>query len=85
VSRPLLKSERGISFEEIVFHIQHGHEVDVTDHPNQERYLGQKVLVVLIDNYAYLVPFVESDEEMFLKAIIPSRKTIKKYISYENL
>jgi hypothetical protein len=31
----LLKTERGISFEEIVFNIQIGNEVDIYDHPNQ--------------------------------------------------
>jgi len=81
----LLKSERGISFEEIVLHIQLGHEVDVTDHPNQERYPGQKISVVLIENCAYLVPFVESDEEMFLKTIIPSRRATKRYIGDSNV
>lgn len=50
------------------------------EHPNQERYPGQKVLVVIIEGYAYLVPFVESDTEIFLKTIIPSRKATKQYV-----
>ena len=75
----LLKEDRGISFEEVVFHIQQGDEVDIFDHPNQERYPGQKISVVLIQEYAYLVPFVETDEEVFLKTIIPSRKATKQY------
>lgn len=76
----VLKEERGISFEEVVLNIQLGNEVDIFDHPNQERYAGQKVSVVLIEGYAYLVPFVENDEEIFLKTIIPSRKATKQYI-----
>ncbi len=76
----LLKHERQISFEDVIFHIQNGDEVDIFDHPNQERYPGQKISVVIIDAYAYLVPYVESDTEIFLKTIIPSRKATKKYL-----
>jgi hypothetical protein len=76
----LLKKERGISFEEVVFHIEQGDEVDIFDHPNQERYPGQKISVVLIEGYAYLVPYVESETEIFLKTIIPSRKATRKYV-----
>jgi len=78
-----LKIERGISFEEIVLNIQLGNELDVYEHPNQERYLGQKISAVLVENYVYLVPFVESEENIFLKTIIPSRKATKYYIGKE--
>jgi uncharacterized DUF497 family protein len=76
----LLMAERGISFEEVVLNIQLGNEVDIFEHPNQERYPGQKISVVVIENYAYLVPFVEYEEEIFLKTIIPSRKATKQYL-----
>lgn len=76
----ILKQERNISFEDIVFHIENGDEVDVFDHPNQERYPNQKISVVLVDDYAYLVPYIESEAVIFLKTIIPSRKATKKYI-----
>jgi uncharacterized DUF497 family protein len=75
----LLKKERGISFEEIVLNIQLGNELDLFEHPNKERYPGQKILVVLVEGYVYLVPFVENGEELFLKTIIPSRKATKHY------
>ncbi len=75
-----LKGERNISFEEVIFHIQNGDEIDVYDHPNQERYPNQKISVVIIEEYAYLVPYIESDTEIFLKTIIPSRKATKKYL-----
>ena len=75
-----LKRERGISFEDVVFHIEAGDEVDIFEHPNQQRYPGQRVSVVLIEGYAYLVPFVESASSIFLKSIIPSRKASKQYI-----
>jgi uncharacterized DUF497 family protein len=76
----LLKAERGISFEEVVLNIQLGNEVDIFEHPNQERYPGQQISVVVIEGYAYLVPFVENEEETFLKTIIPSRKATKQYL-----
>lgn len=75
-----LKAERNISFEEIVLHIGQGDEVEVFEHPNQARYPGQKISVVLIEGYAYLVPYVESETEIFLKTIIPSRKATKEHV-----
>ncbi len=75
-----LKRERGISFEEVVFHIENGDEIDILDHPNQERYPGQKISVVIVVDCAYLVPFVESETEVFLKTIIPSRAATRKYL-----
>lgn len=76
----LLKAERGISFEEVVLNIQIGNEVDIFEHPSQERYPGQQISVVFIEGYAYLVPFIENEEEIFLKTIIPSRKATKQYL-----
>ena len=76
----LLMAERGISFEEVVLNIQLGNELEIFEHPNQERYPGQKISVVVIENYAYLVPFIENEEEIFLKTIIPSRKATKQYL-----
>ncbi len=73
----LLKKETGVSFEEVVLNIQLGFEVDVFEHPNQGRYLGQRISVVLIEGYAYLIPYMEDDDEIFLKTIIPSRKATK--------
>lgn len=78
-----LRKERGISFEEIVFHIEQGDVVDLLEHPNRKRYPGQRIFVVNVDEYAYLVPFVESEEEVFLKTIIPSRKATLKYLGGE--
>ena len=75
-----LREERGISFEEIVFHIENGDVLDLLEHPNRQRYPGQRILVVAVDDYAYLVPLVEQEEEVFLKTIIPSRKATRKYM-----
>ena len=79
-----LNSERDISFEDIVVNIHLGNEVDIYDHPNQDRYPGQKISVVIVDDYVFLVPFVENDEEIFLKTIIPSRKATKQYLGGKN-
>ena len=75
-----LQKERGISFEEILFHFERGDLLDIVEHPNQRRYPGQRVFVVAIGDYAYLVPFVESEDEIFLKTIIPSRQATKRYL-----
>ena len=75
-----LKAERGISFEQIVMHIERGDVLGVYDHPNQVKYPKQRILVVNVDNYAFLIPFVESKEGMFLKTIIPSRKATRGFL-----
>ena len=75
-----LRAERGITFEEILFHIENGDLLDVLEHPNADRYPGQRILVVGVNDYVYLVPYVEDDRELFLKTIIPSRKATKQYI-----
>jgi hypothetical protein len=75
-----LKRERGISFEEVVFHIERGDVLDILEHPNQERYPGQRIFIVNINDYAYLVPFVESETEIFLKTVIPRRKATSTYL-----
>jgi hypothetical protein len=54
--------------------------LDVIDHPNQEKYPNQRIFIVEINHYVYLVPFVENDQEFFLKTVIPSRKMTKQYL-----
>jgi len=77
----LLLAQRGISFERIVFEIASGNELAVFEHPNQEKYPGQKISMVQVDDYVYAVPFIETGAEIFLKTIIPSRKATKHYRS----
>jgi uncharacterized DUF497 family protein len=76
----LLKKTRGISFEQIVVYIEQGNLIDIIKHPNDGKYNHQKILIINIDNYIYIVPFVENENERFLKTIIPSRKFSKKYL-----
>lgn len=75
-----LKRERGVSFEEVVFHVEHGDLLDIVEHSNQETYPGQRLFIVNIEDYAYIVPFIETRDSVFLKTIIPSRKATKKYL-----
>jgi len=79
-----LKKERYITFEEVVFSLMHGGLLDIIDQPNKNKYPNQKIFVIDIDDYVYLVPFVEDEQVIFLKTIIPSRKMTKKYLKGES-
>jgi len=74
-----LKASRGICFEDVVFFIERGEILDDYLHPNQKEHPGQRIMVISVANYAYLVPYVENEEELFLKTIIPSRKATQRY------
>ncbi len=67
-----LKADRSIGFEDIVFHIERGDLLDILEHPSPERYAGQRIFVVQREDYKYLVPYVEDEQTVFLKTIIPS-------------
>ena len=73
-----LIEERKISFEEIVFFIEQGNLLDIVDNSNP-KYQHQKMFVLDIEGYVYVVPFVETQEAYFLKTIFPSRKATKEY------
>lgn len=45
------------------------------------RYPDQLILVVAVEGYAYLVPYVEEPDGYFLKTVIPSRKATREYLS----
>lgn len=75
-----LKAERNISFEEIVLAIEADGLRDIVVHPNLGRYPRQRMFVVAIERYAYLVPFVEEADHYFLKTIIPNRKATRDYL-----
>ena len=79
-----LKADRGIGFEDVVFHIERGDLLDILEHPNPDRYAGQRIFVVQREEYVYLVPFVEDEHTVFLKTIIPSRKATKQYLGEES-
>jgi uncharacterized DUF497 family protein len=79
-----LKAERGIGFERVVMHIERGDILDLFAHPNRGKYPNQQIIVIAIDNYAYIVPFVKSSKGIFLKTIIPSRKATREYLGGKN-
>ena len=73
-----LKTERGVSFEHVVVAVETGGLLDTTDHPNMARYPHQKVMIVAINSYAYLVTYVEEEDYYFLKTVIPSRQATRE-------
>ena len=79
-----LAKERGVSFEDVVVYIQQGEILDILKHPNKDKYPNQQIFVLNIDDYVYLVPYVEDRKEIFLKTIIPSRKATKLYLGGNN-
>ena len=75
-----LKAEREISFEDIVYSIQHDGLLNILEHPKKNRFPHQRIFIVNVNDYAFIVPFVEEEGITFLKTIIPSRKMTKKYL-----
>ncbi len=75
-----LKIERNTSFEEVELAIEDRKILDIVEHHNKTKYKNQRVLIVEIYEYVYLVPFVEDEQKIFLKTIISSRKATKKYL-----
>jgi len=76
----LLKNNRGVCFEQVVVLMEREDVLETVEHPNQNKYPGQKIATVMIDDYAYLVPYVQKSDEIFLKTIIPSRKATNKFM-----
>ena len=76
-----LKAARNISFEEALLRIEAGEFLDVIVNGNSIRYPNQRVYIVELGGYAYRIPFVENEKEIFLKTIFPSRKDTKKYLT----
>lgn len=74
-----LRTERFISFDEIIILIEDGHLLDILEHHNQERYDGQKIYIIDVDGYVWLVPYVQNANEIFLKTAFPSRKHTRQY------
>jgi len=77
IKNKTLKAERGVSFEEVVAEIDGGRILDLIDHPNRS---NQQIYIVRLHGYAHAVPFVsDSDGNIFLKTIYPSREFQKMY------
>lgn len=78
-----LKKERQISFEIVAALIESKQILEIIEHPHSEKYPNQRLFIINYQNYAYLVPFVEDESQIFLKTIIPSRKATQKYLKGE--
>ena len=76
----LLKKNRGVCFEQVVILMEREDVLETIQHPNKNKYPGQKIATVRIGDYAYLVPYVQESDEIFLKTIIPSRKAANKFV-----
>ena len=75
------QSRGNVSFEDVVSRIGQGDLLDVVDHHNQDRYPGQRIFVVRVGDYAYMVPFEETERGIMLKTVYPSRKATRDYLS----
>lgn len=75
-----LNQNRGVCFEEVVILMEREDVIETIEHPNQDRYPGQKIAIVRIDDCVYLVPYIQEEEGIILKTIIPSRKATKKHV-----
>ena len=75
-----LETTREVGSEDVVFHMANGNVLDVIRHPNKDRYPDQMVIVLNIDGYVFLVPYVKDKGTRFLKTIIPSRKATQEYL-----
>lgn len=76
-----LAQERGVSFEQVVVAVETGNLLQILPHPNPEKYPRHKIMVVAIEQYAYLAPFAEEIDHFFLRTLIPSRKATRDFIA----
>jgi uncharacterized DUF497 family protein len=65
---------RGVTFQMVIEAIEEKGVLLNFNHPNQQKYPNQKVLVVNINDYAYCVPYEIEGNRLILKTIYPSRK-----------
>lgn len=69
-----------MSFEEVVLAIEADGLLDIVTHSNPGKYPNQRMFVVAVEQYVYLVPFVEEADYYFLKTVIPNRKATRDYL-----
>lgn len=79
-----LKATRKISFEAVIVHLDRGDLWRVADHPDQDRFPGQQLFFVTIDDYVHIVPFEIREDAIWLVTIIPSRKATRDYQKEKN-
>lgn len=77
-----LVEERGVGFREAIRALNEGRLLETIDHHNREKYPKQRMYLIDINGYVYLMPFIRKDEKtVFLKTLFPSRKLTKQYLA----
>lgn len=81
----MLKQRRGVNFDDVITAIEDDKLLADLKHHNQKKYPGQRIFVVEIERYGYVIPYVERASQndlktVFLKTVYASRKFTKKYI-----
>ena len=79
IKNQLLIIQRGLCFEDVLERLEQGKVLGAMQHPNTNKYPNQKIWVLELNGYICYMPFVETDTEIFLKTIIPSRRLHKAY------
>lgn len=82
----ILRETRGIGFREVIKAAQQGRILNDLEDANQEEYPDQRLLIVEINGYAYVAPYVFNAKQKvsFLKTVYPSRKATKRYLNKED-
>ncbi|HTK03382.1 MAG TPA: toxin [Alphaproteobacteria bacterium] len=78
-----LLENRGIGFEEVIEAIDSGVKiVEDVNHFNKTKYPNQRIFILRIRNYIFMVPYVIDRKRnvKFLKTIYANRKLKKKYL-----
>ncbi len=75
----ILKSQRGFSFDDVLYKMKEDGVLDNYKHPNVEKYPNQYIYVIELGGYVHYIPYIYDGDDIFLKNIIPSRKLDKKY------
>ena len=75
-----MRKKRNISFQDVIEKIEKGEIISDQPHPNKERYSNQRIYVLFLNNYVYVVPYIETEKKIFLKTVYPNRKFTKQYL-----
>ncbi len=67
-----------IGFEDCIIAIEDERVLDDIPNPN---YPHQRMLVLSINHYAYVVPYIKEETGYFFKTVFPSRKHTALYLS----
>ncbi|MEI7510667.1 MAG: toxin [Candidatus Peregrinibacteria bacterium] len=70
VKNELLKQDRNISFEEVVIALQDEKKFSIAKYPNPEKYPNQKMYILSLQGYTYMVPFVDTENVRYITGII---------------